>query len=107
MELPPPRLADGGEVPYLGERLDAARCASSAGRTRPHVARRGDELRVALRARTSTVRDALERWYRRRARAEVAPRLDAACAALGLGLHDAADPRPAHPLGVAARRAAR
>jgi predicted metal-dependent hydrolase len=30
-----------------------------------------------------TVRDALERWYRRRARAEVAPRLDEACARWG------------------------
>jgi predicted metal-dependent hydrolase len=29
------------------------------------------------------LRDALERWYRRRARAEVAPRLDAACARAG------------------------
>jgi predicted metal-dependent hydrolase len=29
------------------------------------------------------VRDALEAWYRRRARAEVEPRLDAACARAG------------------------
>ena len=31
------------------------------------------------------LRDALERWYRRRARAEVEPRLDAACARAGSG----------------------
>ena len=29
------------------------------------------------------LRDALERWYRRRAHAEIAPRLDAACARAG------------------------
>jgi predicted metal-dependent hydrolase len=34
-------------------------------------------------ARTETVRDALQRWYRRRAREEVAPRLDAATARAG------------------------
>jgi predicted metal-dependent hydrolase len=46
------------------------------------VTRRGGELHVALPARVA-LRDALERWYRRRARAEVAPRLDAACARAG------------------------
>jgi predicted metal-dependent hydrolase len=67
VELPPARLADGGEVPYLGERLTLAVAV---------------ELRLALPPEV-TVRDALERWYRRRARAEVAPRLDAACARWG------------------------
>ena len=60
------------------------------GRQRDHVARRGDELRVALPAdperllpSENALREALERWYRKRARAEVAPRLDAACARAG------------------------
>jgi predicted metal-dependent hydrolase len=77
IEVPPARLTDGGEVPYLGERLRLA-VRVERKRTREHVARRGDDLRVALPPGT-TVRDALERWYRRRARVEVAPRLDAAC----------------------------
>jgi len=80
-ELPAARLADGGEVPYLGERLGLA-VRIERRRVREHVARRGDELRLAL-PRGITVRDALERWYRRRARAEVGPRLDAACARWG------------------------
>jgi len=81
VELPPARLVDGGEVPYLGERLRLAVCIER-GRVREHVARRGDELHMALPPDTR-VRDALERWYRRRARVEVAPRLDAACARWG------------------------
>ena len=80
-ELPPARLADGGEAPYLGERLGLA-VRIERGRVREHVSRRGHELRLALPPGT-TVRDALERWYRRRARAEVGPRLDAACARWG------------------------
>ena len=81
LELPPARLEDGGEVWYLGERLTLA-VRIDPGRRREHVARRGSELRVALPAGVA-LRDALERWYRRRARAEVAPRLDAACARAG------------------------
>jgi predicted metal-dependent hydrolase len=93
-ELPPARLADGGEVPYLGERL-RLRVRVDPGRVREHVARRGGELHVALPAAPGqlemlgaappqeAVREALERWYRRRARAEVAPRLEAACARSG------------------------
>ena len=46
---------------------------------RAHVARRADELQGPPRRRRA-VRDALERWYRRRAREEVGPRLDAAVA---------------------------
>ncbi len=80
-ELPPARLADGGEVPYLGERLGLA-VRVERRRVREHVARRGDELQVSLPPDTR-VRDALERWYRRRAREEVGPRLDAACARWG------------------------
>jgi predicted metal-dependent hydrolase len=80
-ELPPARLTDGGEVPYLGERLGLD-VRVERRRVREHVARRGDRLQLALPPGTK-VRDALERWYRRRTRAEVAPRLDAACARWG------------------------
>jgi predicted metal-dependent hydrolase len=63
-----------GTVPYLGERLELV---AQAGRTR--VARRNDQLLVPEGDPTP----ALERWYRRRARAEIAPRLEAACATAG------------------------
>jgi hypothetical protein len=68
--------ARGDTVPYLGAEL---RLVPEPGRTR--VRREGDVLRVP--AADGARRDALERWYRRRARAEIAPRLDAAVAALG------------------------
>jgi len=81
LELPPPRLTDGGEVPYLGERLGLSVTVERR-RQRERVAREGELLSLALPPEV-TVRDALERWYRRRAREEVAPRLDAACARWG------------------------
>ena len=103
-ELPAARLEDGGLVPYLGESLRLY-VRVEPGRQREHVARRGEELRVALPPdpeRSSpdgqlplldagqelapaegALRDALERWYRKRARIEVAPRLDLACARAG------------------------
>jgi predicted metal-dependent hydrolase len=88
-ELPAARLEDGGTVPYLGETLRLS-VRVEAGRQREHVARRGDGLRVALPGepdrlfpQEGLLRDALERWYRKRARAEVGPRLDAACARAG------------------------
>jgi predicted metal-dependent hydrolase len=88
-ELPAARLEDGGFVPYLGESLRLS-VRVEPGRRREHVARRGDELRVALPADADrllpadgALLEALERWYRKRARAEVAPRLDAACARAG------------------------
>ncbi len=69
------RLAvPAGYVPYLGAHL---RLAPEAGRVRAH--RRGDMLLVPA----DEPRDAIERWYRRTARADVAPRLDEAVAALG------------------------
>jgi predicted metal-dependent hydrolase len=80
-EFPPPRLANGGEIPYLGRRL-ALKVAVERGRRRAHVARSGDELRVAL-APKMPLAGALEAWYRRRARIEVEPRLDAAVARAG------------------------
>ena len=88
-ELPAARLEDGGFVPYLGESLTLS-VRVEPGRQREHLARRGDELRVVLPAHAEqllagdgALRDALERWYRKRARIEVAPRLDAACARAG------------------------
>ena len=66
--------ARAGTVPYLGETLTLV---PQAGRTRVH--RRGDELLVP----TGDATEAIERFYRRRARAEIAPRLDAAVARAG------------------------
>jgi predicted metal-dependent hydrolase len=69
------RLAQrAGTVPYLGTVLELS---PQAGRTRVH--RRGEELLVP----SGNPEPALERWYRRAARDEIAPRLDAAAAALG------------------------
>jgi predicted metal-dependent hydrolase len=77
------RLVDGGSVPYLGSDL-ALRVRVEPGRVRSHVALRGEVLQVAVGAPgVEAVREALEGWYRRRARAEVAPRLDSACARAG------------------------
>jgi predicted metal-dependent hydrolase len=75
---PRPRLEDGGEVPYLGERLEL-RVRVEPSRSRSHVALRGERLHVAVAQQgPEAVREALERWYRARAREEVGPRLDAA-----------------------------
>ena len=63
-----------GTVPYLGETL---RLHPERGRTRVH--RRGDVLLVP----PGDAKPALERWYRRQARLEIAPRLDAATARAG------------------------
>jgi hypothetical protein len=68
--------ARGDAVPYLGREL---RLVPEPGRSR--VRRDGDVLRVPV--APAARREALERWYRRQARAEIAPRLDAAVAALG------------------------
>jgi predicted metal-dependent hydrolase len=81
LEFPPGRVADGGQVPYLGERLSLA-VNVEPGRTRAHVARGADGLKVALGPDTPPEK-ALEAWYRRRARIEIAPRLDAAVARAG------------------------
>jgi len=67
--------ARGDSVPYLGAILEVR---PEAGRTRVH--RRGDVLLTPAGAQRSP---ALERWYRRAAQAEIAPRLDAACAQAG------------------------
>jgi predicted metal-dependent hydrolase len=67
--------ARGNTVPYLGELLYVR---SEPGRTRVH--RRGDELLAPVGAARTP---ALERWYRRAARDEIAPRLDRACRLTG------------------------
>jgi predicted metal-dependent hydrolase len=67
--------ARGETVPYLG---DALRLVTQAGRTRAH--RRGDELLVPA---GDTRLAAIERFYRRAARSEVAARLDRACEQTG------------------------
>jgi predicted metal-dependent hydrolase len=71
------RLAvPAGHLPYLGAHLQLA---PDAGRVRAH--RRGDVLHVPA----DEPGAAIERWYRRAARTEIAPRLDEAVAALGSG----------------------
>ncbi len=67
--------ARGDAVPYLG-RLLVVR--GEPGRSRVH--RRGDELLVPAGAAR---KPALERWYRRAAHNEIAPRLQLACALAG------------------------
>ncbi|HEX2070672.1 MAG TPA: SprT family zinc-dependent metalloprotease [Thermoleophilaceae bacterium] len=82
-ERPRPLLEDGGEVPFLGEALRLSVRVEPT-RRRAHVARRGDELTVAIAEDgPDAIRAALERWYRAQARAEVARRLDAAVARVG------------------------
>jgi predicted metal-dependent hydrolase len=66
--------ARGGTVPYLGAELTLV---PEPGRRRVH--RRGGALLVPA----GDARPALERWYRRAAHAEIAPRLDRAAADLG------------------------
>ena len=83
-DLPQARLEHGGEVPFLGEMLEL-RVRVEPGRVRPHVSRRGSRLHVAVGAHgRSPLEDALRRWYRRRARAEVEPRLERAAARAGV-----------------------
>jgi predicted metal-dependent hydrolase len=67
--------ARGETVPYLGLPL---RLIAQPGRTRVH--RRGSDLLIPDGAGR---REALERWYRRSAREEIARRLDHACSASG------------------------
>jgi len=69
--------ARGASVPYLGELLALV---AEPDRTRVH--RRGGTLLVPG-GEDADHRPALERWYRRQARTEIAPRLDAATAAAG------------------------
>jgi predicted metal-dependent hydrolase len=81
--LPTPLLDDGGVVPYLGRELEL-RVHVEPGRVRDHVARRGDVLHVRVgEGGPEAVRGALERWYRRRARVDVAAKLDVATGRAG------------------------
>ena len=64
-----------GTVPYLGDELTLV---PEAGRTRAH--RRGDRLLVPAGADAAR---RVERFYRRAARAEIAPRVEVAAAAVG------------------------
>ena len=81
--LAPAGLEDGGAVPYLGRSLEL-RVVVEPGRARAGVRRRGDVLEVAAgRPGPEPIRSALEAWYRRQARAEVATRLELACARAG------------------------
>jgi predicted metal-dependent hydrolase len=70
--------ARGATVPYLGTDLALV---AQAGRTRVH--RSGDALLVP--EDPVAARAATERWFRRAARDEIAPRLDEAVAALRCG----------------------
>jgi hypothetical protein len=72
------RARTPGTLPYLGGELVLR---PEPGRTRVH--RRGDVLLVPGGAPGAGSRDAIERWYRRAARAEIGPRLDAAVARAG------------------------
>jgi predicted metal-dependent hydrolase len=71
--------ARAGTVPYLGDHLTLH---AEPGRTRVH--RAGERLLVP----DGDPRPALERWYRRAARAEIAPRLDRATARAGTPYSD-------------------
>src|SRR5437763_16732907 len=83
MVLPAARLQDGGEAPYLGERLGLS-VRGEPGRARAHVPPRGAVVQVAIgQPGREALRAALERWYRRRARIEIGVRLDAASARAG------------------------
>ena len=83
LSAPPVELEHGGVVPYLGREL-LLNVRVESWRQRPHVAQRGEVLRVKVGSpRPEPIRDALERWYRVRAREEVAWRLEEACARAG------------------------
>jgi predicted metal-dependent hydrolase len=71
--------ARAGTVPYLGAQLELV---PQSGRTRVH--RKGERLLVP----GGDPRPALERYYRRSARAEIAPRLDRATAFAGTPYRD-------------------
>ncbi len=79
------RLEDGGHVPYLGRLLELW-VSIEPGRVRPRVRLIGGEvLDVAVgRSGPTATREALEPWYRRQARVEVAARLDVAVRRAGV-----------------------
>ena len=83
-EFPPAQLRRRrpGAVPGRAARAAGARGARTHAPARGAPRRRACGVAVGERG-AEPLRDALERWYRRRARAEVAPRLDAATARAG------------------------
>ncbi len=76
---PPSALQPTRELPYLDTTL---RLVAQPGRTRVH--RRGERLYVPA----TDSRPAIERFYRRAARAEIAARLDRATAVAGVRYRD-------------------
>jgi predicted metal-dependent hydrolase len=80
-EFPRPQIQAGSEIPYLDERL-ILNVRTEVGRQRAHLIKNDGHLRVALPPDVE-LRDAVESWYRRQARSEVAVRLDAAVARAG------------------------
>ena len=90
------RRSEVGRAP--GHRALPGRDADARARARAHA--RAPARRRCCSSPPATRGAALERWYRRQARAEVAPRLDAATARAGTRVHGPDDPRPAHALGV-------
>ena len=85
--------------PYLGEAL---RLVPEPGRTRAH--RRGDVLLVVP---GGDPRPALERWYRRAARVEIAPRVERAAARRRRELRAPERSAASARAGARARRAGR
>jgi predicted metal-dependent hydrolase len=84
-EFPPPVVHDGGMLPYLGEQLEL-RVRADHRRTRASVVRRAGVLDVRLPLRDTLelpLVEALEVWMRRRARVEIAQRLDRAVGRAG------------------------
>jgi predicted metal-dependent hydrolase len=80
---PAARIEDGGEVPYLGERL-TLRVTVDPARRRASVIRRAGALHVRVAdGAPQSIRAALEGWYKAQARTEIAARLDAAVARVG------------------------
>ena len=87
--------ARGSSLPYLGRMLELI---PQPGRTRVH--RKGERLLVPA----GDARPALERFYRRAARAEIAPRLDRATALAGIAPTAAWPSARSAPAGPRARR---
>ena len=99
-------LEDGGEIPYLGLTLPI-RVNVEPWRTRPGVSRRGGTLHVGvLEPGEEAVRDALVRWYRRRARMEIEATEDNLVKSILIGHHQAAQRHLRQASNDAARRQA-
>jgi predicted metal-dependent hydrolase len=81
---PRAQLTDGGVLPYLGQSL-TLKVDRQPSRRRTAVRFNGSTVSVSVNeADRDTLRTICERWYRQRARLEVASRLDEACKQAGL-----------------------